>query len=31
MPYQETEHFLFIRDFLQNRERYLRHLLKQAD
>ncbi len=31
MPYQETEHFQFTRDFLQNRERYLRHLFKQSE
>lgn len=28
--YQETEHFRFTRDFLQNKERYLRHLTKHA-
>ena len=27
---QETEHFQFTLDFLQNRDRYLRHLFKAA-
>jgi predicted ATPase len=28
VPYEETEHFTVTRDFLVNREKYLRHLLR---